>query len=110
MKKAKVISFNGRGISYRDAIERLAFTPSGKIILRIDKLKFRNGTLRIKRNGDRAIPVIMYEGESCDQLCLAFQARTENGEYITLDIHLIAEALTHEMQKRLRQQRGDQDE
>lgn len=110
MEKAKVISFDGRGISYRDAIEQLAFSPEGKIILHIDKMRFRNGVLRIKRSGDRAIPVIMYEGESNDQLCLAFQARKENGEYVTLDIHLIAESLTLEMQKRLHQQKEGRNE
>lgn len=91
----KILEFEGRGLSYTDAIDGFAFDNYGNVLLNTNKSKYRNGVLRIKRKGNRAVPVIMYEGETEDQLCVAFQAK-KNDQYVDFDVNAIAEALTYQ--------------
>ena len=98
MKKVRIIEFEGRGISLRDAIDTLRFADNGELILTKDQTKYKKGRLRIKKVGEKAVPVIIYDGQEDDDICFAFQGRLQGGEYLDFDVDLIADALTYYMQ------------
>ena len=98
MKKVKMIEFEGRGISLRDAIDTLRFSASGELILQTDPAIYKEGRLRIKKIGEKAVPVIIYDGKEEDEICFAFQGRLRDGKYVDLDVNLIGDALTYYMQ------------
>ena len=95
MKTVRIIEFEGRGLSMRDAIDHVQFAPNGELILQTDPESYKNGKLRIKRFGDRAIPVIIYDGETEDEMCFAFQGKVREGRFVDFDINAIGEALTY---------------
>ena len=108
MKKVKMIEFEGRGISLRDAIDTLRFADNGELILMTDQKNYKEGRLRIKKVGEKAVPVIIYDGKEDDEICFAFQGRVRDGEYVDFDVNLIGDALTYYMMQK--NETNDQEE
>ena len=93
--KTKVVEYHGRGLSFRDAIiSDITFDYAGNIAAELQEEKYKSGTLRFKRCGKRAIPVIQYDGGTDDELCAAFQVEKDEHTFIEFDVNILAEAIT----------------
>ena len=93
MNKTRILEFSGKGLSFRDAISMSSLNSDGNLETIQDYKMYKKGTLRFKKMGRRAIPVIQYDGETDDQICVAFRIE-EGNKYIDIDVQLIADALT----------------
>lgn len=93
-KRVKTLTLNGRGISFGDAAGSLRFDGQGNPVLDADPEKFRDGVLRLVRRGNRAVPVIKFEGEEEDALCTSFQWKQDDGSYVDLNLKVISDALS----------------
>lgn len=93
--KTKIIEYHGRGLSFKDAISSdISFNQAGNIATQLQEEQYKYGTLRFKRCGQSAIPVIQYDGCADDELCVAFQAEKDEHNFIEFDVGVLADALT----------------
>ena len=89
----KAIELRGRGISFEDAADKLHIDDLGRIVLDSDT-PLKKGVLHVVKKGDRAVPVIRYDGESKDTLCAVFQIEQDDGSFQDADLQVIADTMS----------------
>ena len=97
--KTKILEFPGRGLAYRDAISLDRLNPYKNLKSIADKHLYKNGILRFKKTGNALLPVIRYEGETEDKLCVAFQCKIDAQAFVDLDLRLMTESLASYIRK-----------